>query len=195
MSEQETPNSPAGSNPSLDENLSDVSASESELVDDEGKSLKFCKTLMDEEELGKLIRNRMVEKVNVRIPSDDELVPKPRPDECVVFWDHFTAGLRFPYQDFLEDILRACNIEFHHLTPNGIGKIALFIWVIKSQNVNLDIDAFCNLQEMHTQFRSKTVDGKVITKYFGCCSFKPACSAKRISPASKNKWVDDWYRF
>ena len=48
----------------------------------------------------------------------------------------------------------------HHLTPNGIAKIALFVWAVKSQRANLDIGAFCNLHEMHTQFRNKTVDGK-----------------------------------
>jgi hypothetical protein len=83
----------------------------------------------------------------------------------------------------------------HHLTPNGIAKIALFIWAVKSQKANLDIGAFCNLHEMHTQFRNKMVDGKTIIKYFGCCSFKPALSAKQISPDSKNKWVENWYQY
>ena len=66
---------------------------------------------------------------------------------------------------------------------------------MKSQKANLDIGAFCNLHEMHTQFRKKTVDGKTIIKYFGCCSFKPTRGAKQISPASKNKWVENWYRY
>jgi len=107
----------------------------------------------------------------------------------------FTAGLRMPYQDFIEEILKAYNIEMHHLSPNGIAKIALFVWAVKSQKANLDIGAFCNLHEMHTQFRKKTVDGKTIIKYFGCCSFKPTQGAKQISPASKNKWVENWYRY
>ena len=72
----------------------------------------------------------------------------------------------------------------------------LFLFgAVKSQDVNLDIMAFCALQETHTQFRSKNVDGKTIIKYFGCCSFKPARGAKQISPASKNKWVENWYRY
>jgi len=83
----------------------------------------------------------------------------------------------------------------HHLTPNGIAKIALFIWAVKSQNVNLDIGAFCTIHEMHTQFRNKIVDGKNIVKYFGCSSFKPARGTKQIAPASKNKWVENWYRY
>ena len=58
-----------------------------------------------------------------------------------------SARLRFPCQDFLEEILKAYNIEMHHLTPNGIAKIALFIRAVKSQGVNLDIKAFCALHE------------------------------------------------
>ena len=40
----------------------------------------------------------------------------------------------------------------HHLTPNGIAKIALFIWAVKSQGVNLDIKDFCALHESIQNF-------------------------------------------
>ena len=81
----------------------------------------------------------------------------------------------------------------HHLTPNGIAKIAVFVWAVKSQDANLDIRAFCALHVMHTQCRSKIVDVKNVIKYFGCCGFKPARLAKQISLASKNKRVENWY--
>jgi hypothetical protein len=81
------------------------------------------------------------------------------------------------------------------MTSNGIAKIALFIWAVKSQSGNLDIGAFCSIYEMHTQFRSKMVDGKNVVKYFGCCSFKSARGAKQIASASKNKWIENWYRY
>jgi hypothetical protein len=58
----------------------------------------------------------------------------------------------------LEEVLKAYNIEIHHLTPNGIAKIALFM--IKSQGVNPDIKAFCALHEMHTQLRNKPLMGR-----------------------------------
>jgi hypothetical protein len=65
MSEQEkvvSKNSPAESNQSSaktkpDDDLSDVSASDSELVGDDTKSLRFGKTLMDEKELEWMITN------------------------------------------------------------------------------------------------------------------------------------------
>jgi hypothetical protein len=62
------------------------------------------------------------------------------------------AGFRMPCQDFVEEILRAYKIEMHHLTTNGIVKIVLFIWTVKSQRGNLDIRAFYSIHEMHTQF-------------------------------------------
>jgi hypothetical protein len=49
-----------------------------------------------------------------------------------VFRDYFAAGFRMTCQDFVEEILKAYNIEMHHLTPNSIVKIALFIWAVKS---------------------------------------------------------------
>ena len=63
MSEQEkvaSENSPAASNHSsarTGDNLSDVSASESELVDDDTKSLRFGKSLMDDQEVAWMITN------------------------------------------------------------------------------------------------------------------------------------------
>jgi hypothetical protein len=126
-------NSLLESNPSDSrEDLSDVSASESELIGDDTKSLTFGKTLMDEAELDWMVKNRMLEKADARLPSEDEMIPKPKPHECVVFRDQFTAGLRMSCQDFIEEILKAYNIEIHHLTPNGIAKIAPFIWPVKS---------------------------------------------------------------
>jgi len=66
MSDQEknaSANSSVESNQSdLGEDLSDVSASESEFVGDNTKSLIFGKTLMDEFELDWMVTNRMVER-------------------------------------------------------------------------------------------------------------------------------------
>ena len=198
MSDQEknaSANSPAGSNQSdLGEDLSDVSTSESKLVGDGTKSLKFGETLLDDKVLDWMVTNRMVEMASVHL-AENEVVLDLKPYECVVFRDQFATGLRMPCQDFLEELLKAYNIEMHHLAPNGIGNIALFVCAVKSQDVNLDIRAFCPLHEMHTQFRSKNVNGKTVIKYFGCYSFKPARGAKQISSASKNKWVENWYRY
>ena len=90
MSDQDkvsSENSPVGSNHSgSGEDLSNVSASESELMGDDTKSLNFGKTLMDESELEWMVTNRMIERAFVRLP-EGETTPKPKPHECVVFRD------------------------------------------------------------------------------------------------------------
>lgn len=91
-------NSPMASHKSDEEDLDSVSASESELIEDDTKSLHFGKSLFGEEELQKMVSRRIVERNLVRLPTDEE----PTQDKCVVFKDQFTAGLRFPVQDLLE---------------------------------------------------------------------------------------------
>ena len=73
-----------------------------------------------------MVTNQMVERASIHL-LENEVVPDPKPHECVVFLDQFAAGLCMPCQDFLEELLKAYNIEMHHLTPNGIVKIALFV--------------------------------------------------------------------
>jgi hypothetical protein len=61
--------SPVESEQSIsDEDLSNVSTSESELVGDDTKSLNFGKSLFNESELQWMVKNRMLEKADVRLP-------------------------------------------------------------------------------------------------------------------------------
>jgi hypothetical protein len=72
MEKNASKNSPAKSEHSVsDEDLSNVSVSESELVGDDTKSLNFGKSLFDESELQWMVKNRMLEKVDVRLPPQN----------------------------------------------------------------------------------------------------------------------------
>ena len=42
-----------------------------------------------------MVANRMAERASVRMP-EGETIPKLNPNECVVFRDQFSAGLRMP---------------------------------------------------------------------------------------------------
>jgi hypothetical protein len=55
------------------------------LVGDDTKSLNFGKTLMDEAELDWMVKNRMLEKADARLPPEGEMISKPKPHECVAF--------------------------------------------------------------------------------------------------------------
>ena len=103
---------------------------------------------MTQKILQSLANKIILDKKLARLPVD-EVILEPKPNECVVFRECFIAGLRFPLQDLLEEILDAYNIEMHYLMPNGVSKIALFVWAAKSQKLNPDNKAFCVLHEMH----------------------------------------------
>jgi len=100
----------------------------------------------------------------------------------MVFKDQFSARPRFPCQDLVEEIPKAYNIEMHHLTPNGIAKIALFVWAVKSKDVNPDIKAFCALHEMHTQF-SKNGGGKESYQILWLQQLQASTRCKIYSPS------------
>lgn len=74
-------------------------------------------------------------------------------------------------------MLDAFNIEMHHLAPNGVVRLAQFVWAVKCQEATPDIAGFCELFEMHSQFKNVLIKGRVIMKYFACCSFKTARNA------------------
>jgi hypothetical protein len=75
---------PMASPDSEDDDLAYVDTSKSELVDDEMKSLRFGRSLMIEEALTPLVQRKTLNRDLVRL-SEIEAVPKPQPDECVVF--------------------------------------------------------------------------------------------------------------
>lgn len=50
---------------------------------------------MTEKILQSIAAKRVLDKKLVRLPGD-EVIPKPKPDECVVFREYFATGLHFP---------------------------------------------------------------------------------------------------
>jgi hypothetical protein len=62
-------------------------------------------------------------------PPGDELIPRPKPNEAVVFCDFFVAGLQFPLEKFVSDVLEIFVVQLHQLTPNAVARLSFFaIW-------------------------------------------------------------------
>jgi hypothetical protein len=62
----------------------------------------------------------------------EETTPKPKKDEIVVFKSFFKAGLRFPLNRMIADVLKKFGIHFHQLTPNAIVRLSVYIWALRS---------------------------------------------------------------
>jgi hypothetical protein len=62
----------------------------------------------------------------------EETTPKPGKDEIVIFKSFLKAGLRFPLNRMISDVLQRFGIYFHQLTPNAIVRLSVYIWALRS---------------------------------------------------------------
>jgi hypothetical protein len=63
----------------------------------------------------------------------EETIPTPKDDEVVVFKSFFRAGLRFPLNEMIGEVLKKIVIYLHQLTPNTIVRLSIFIWAIEAK--------------------------------------------------------------
>src|SRR6266480_1293400 len=57
----------------------------------------------------------------------DESYPKPPRGYRVTFVDHLIRGLATPVNEFVRGLLFIYGVQLHHLTPNSILHISIFI--------------------------------------------------------------------
>jgi hypothetical protein len=69
-------------------------------------------------------------------------VPLPEADEVVVFRSFMKAGLRFPLEKLLVEVLKTFEIYLHQLALEAIIKVGIFIWAMRSQDWSQMQDAF-----------------------------------------------------
>jgi hypothetical protein len=56
--------------------------------------------------------------------AGEEVIPVPREDEVIVFKSFFRAGLRFPLNDMIGEVLKNFEIYLHQLTPKLLLDLA-----------------------------------------------------------------------
>jgi hypothetical protein len=59
-------------------------------------------------------------------------VPLPEADEVVVCRGFMKAGLQFPLDKLLVEVLKTFEIYLNQLTPEAIIKLVIFIWAMRS---------------------------------------------------------------
>jgi hypothetical protein len=59
--------------------------------------------------------------------AGEETTLEPKKDEVVVFKSFFRAGLQFPLNEMIGEVLDNYEIYLHQLTPNAIVKLSAFI--------------------------------------------------------------------
>jgi hypothetical protein len=65
--------------------------------------------------------------------AGEEITPEPKKDEVVVFKSFFRAGLRFPLNEMIGEVLDNYEVYLHQLTPNAIVRLSVFIWPFEAK--------------------------------------------------------------
>jgi hypothetical protein len=87
--------------------------------------------------------------------AGEETTPTPKDDEVVVFKSFFRAGLRFPLNEMIGEVLDNYEIFLHQLTPNAIVRLSIFIWALRSQGMDPNAEAFYRVHELHYQTKAR----------------------------------------
>ena len=121
-----------------------VGAEEGESEDDysalpsKPSHLEFGRSTVTEDDMPKLMKLGYFSEAKKELIrfGGEEITPKPEKDEVVVFKSFFKAGLRFPLNEMIADVLKKFGIYLHQLTPNAIVRLSVYIWALRSQGQN-----------------------------------------------------------
>jgi hypothetical protein len=119
----------------------------------------------------------------------EETTPTPENYEVVGFRSFFRAGLRFPLNEMIGEVLENFEIYLHQLTPNAIVRLSVFIWALRSQGMDPSAEAFCRVHELHYQTKARE-DG--LHENFGCYNFACRKDMKTLVVSYRTKWPTGW---
>jgi hypothetical protein len=117
--------------------------------------------------------------------AGEEVIPKPKEDEVVVFKSFFRAGLRFPLYDMIGEVLKRFEIYLYQLTPNAIVRLSIYIWALQSQGKSANAEWFCRVHELHYQTKARA---NGLHKNFGCYNFAYRKDTKAPMIGYHTKW-------
>jgi hypothetical protein len=153
--------------------------------------LDFGKSTISKADFPKMVKSGYFsedEKKVVRF-GGEETIPKPQKDEIVIFKSFLKAGLRFPLNRMIADVLKKFGIYFHQLTPNAIVRLSVYIWALRSQGVEPFAEGFCRVHELHYQTKARK-DG--LHENFGCYNFAYRKTTKFPVISYQSKWPAGW---
>jgi hypothetical protein len=181
--------------PAAEAEHADVEETESEDdysdVPSKPSHLDFGKSTISKDDLPKLLNLgyfNEAKKELVRF-GGEETTPKPGKDEVVVFKSFFKAGLRFPLNKMIADVLKKFGIYLHQLTPNSIVRLSVYIWALRSQGMEPFAEGFYRVHELHYQTKAR---GDGLHENFGCYNFAYRKSTKFPVISYRSKWPAGW---
>jgi hypothetical protein len=115
-----------------EENVDEVEEDYNILIPTKPSHLDFEKSTMSENDMPMMMKLGYfgeTERKLIRFAGEDT-TPAPKDDEVVVFESFFRAGLRFPLNEMIGEVLKNFEIYLNQLTPNAIVRLSVFIWAL-----------------------------------------------------------------
>jgi hypothetical protein len=182
--------------PAAEAEQADVEETESEddyssAVPSKPSHLDFGKSTISEGDLPKMLNLGYLSEAKKELVRFDgeETTPKPGKDEVVIFKSFFKAGLRFPLNKMIADVLKKFGIYLHQLTPNAIVRLSVYIWALRNQGVEPFAEGFCRVHELHYQTKAR---GDGLHENFGCYNFAYRKTTKFPVISYRSKWPAGW---
>jgi hypothetical protein len=114
----------------------------------------------------------------------------PEADEVVIYISFMKAGLQFPLDKLLVEVLKTFEIFLHQLTPEAIIRMGIFIWAMRSQGLEPNARCFGNIHEM--SYEMKATGKEQYHNNFGCYGFMPHSDVSYPVPTFRKRWPGAW---
>jgi hypothetical protein len=128
----------------------------------------------------------------VRVDDGVRTVPTPEENEVVIFRSFFKAGLWFPLNRFVVEVLKIYQVYLHQLTPEAIIRMGIFVWAVRSQGLEPNAKSFCNMHEL--LYETKPWGKEQYHNNFGCYSFGARTGSSCPVPTFRKRWPGDWMK-
>jgi hypothetical protein len=94
------------------------------------------------------MRGRYFRDISIVRAGGESNVPLTEADEVAVYRSFMKAGLRFPLDSMMVEVLKTFEVYLHQLTPEAIIKIGVYIGPMKSQGQEPNEKSFFNMHEL-----------------------------------------------
>jgi hypothetical protein len=136
------------------------------------------------------MKGRYFRDISIVRAGGDSSAPVPEADEVVVYKSFMKAGLRFPLNKFLVEVLKTSEIYLHQITPEAIIRMGIFVWAMRSQGLEPNARSFCNMHEL--SYETKATGKEQYYNNFGCYGFVPRSDVSYLVPTFWKRWPGAW---
>jgi hypothetical protein len=136
------------------------------------------------------MKGRYFHDISIVRAGGDNNTPMPEADEVVAYRSFMKAGLQFPLNKFLVEVLKTFEIYLHQITPEAIIRMGIFIWATRSQGLEPNAKCFCNIHEL--SYETKATINEQYHNNFGCYSFVPHSDVSFPVPTFRKRWPGAW---